>query len=42
MRTCVWVLSGNGLMFATRIFFPHRHWGNSEKPGTINRSSADT
>jgi hypothetical protein len=35
------VLSGSGLVFATRINFPHRHCGDSEIPGTVNSSSTD-
>ena len=35
------VLSGNGLMLAVCISSPHRHTGNSLKPGTCKRSNAD-
>ena len=41
MRICVSVLSGNRLMLAVCISFPHRHRGNSVKPGTSKRSNAD-
>ncbi|MGO9840662.1 MAG: hypothetical protein ACLPZF_05590 [Candidatus Acidiferrales bacterium] len=35
------VLSGNGLALAVCISSPHRHTGNSLKPGTRKRSNAD-
>ncbi len=40
-RICVSVLSANGLMLAVCISSPHRHTGNSLKPGTRKRSNAD-
>jgi hypothetical protein len=35
------VLCGTGLMLAVCISSPHRHTGNSLKPGTRKRSNAD-